>query len=25
MKHDQKQKYYDEQKERIIIYMKYNV
>ncbi|HEK6142634.1 TPA: DUF1433 domain-containing protein [Staphylococcus aureus] len=25
MKYDQKQKYYDEQKERIIIYMKYNV
>ncbi len=25
MRHDQKQKYYDEQKERIIIYMKYNV
>ncbi len=25
MKHDQKQKYYDEQKERIIIYIKYNV
>ncbi|HDM8811989.1 DUF1433 domain-containing protein [Staphylococcus aureus] len=25
MKHDQKQTYYDEQKERIIIYMKYNV
>ncbi|HBC4416603.1 TPA: DUF1433 domain-containing protein [Staphylococcus aureus] len=25
MKHDQKQKYYDEQKERIIMYMKYNV
>ncbi|HDK9080145.1 DUF1433 domain-containing protein [Staphylococcus aureus] len=25
MKHDLKQKYYDEQKERIIIYMKYNV
>ena len=25
MKHDQKQKYYDEQKKRIIIYMKYNV
>ncbi|MGH2266453.1 DUF1433 domain-containing protein, partial [Enterococcus faecalis] len=25
MKHDEKEKYYNEQKERIILFMKYNV